>query len=462
MSVACVNDAGMRDGSCSRRTLGQAAVKVLMRDNEGERITMGLFEDDFYSTKVSRRAEPVQKGKLQILRPGGRDRWQNPRRSRSRSGFGSTVKVAVISSVISSVVTVMLYSFISQPTAVPLSNVIGSGSGGSLQTAQAADPYDRIIQAAAKVRPSVVSIVNHKTGSSLSMEESALGSGVIFKKEDGKAFIMTNHHVIEGSSDLEIVTVDGETHKAKLVGQDRVSDIAVLSADAEGLGPAAEIGDSSKLQRGQTVLAIGNPLGLGGTLTSGIVSYTDRILPVSINQDGVYDWEQNVIQTDAAINEGNSGGALVDLNGKVVGINTMKISDTGVEGLGFAIPMNEVMKTVDALLLHGKVTRPYLGVYTVDLSNPYAPLDDEQRKDLKLPSHVDSGVVVLEASGPAAEAGLKLNDVITEFDGQPITSTLDLRKYLYDKKKIGDTLEVTFYRDGKVEKVSVTLADKPE
>ncbi len=433
-----------------------------MRDNEGERITMGLFGDDFYSTKVSRRAEPVQKGKLQIIRPGGRDRWQNPRRS--RSGISSTVKVAVISSVISSIVTVTLFSFIMQPTSVPLANATGNGgNGGNLQAAQAADPYDRIIQAAAKVRPSVVSIVNHKTGSSLSMDDSALGSGVIFKKEDGKAYIMTNHHVVEGASDLEIVTVEGETHKAKLVGKDRVSDIAVMSVeDEKGIGPVAEIGDSSKLQRGQTVLAIGNPLGLGGTLTSGIVSYTDRILPVSINQDGVYDWEQNVIQTDAAINEGNSGGALVDLNGKVVGINTMKISDTGVEGLGFAIPMNEVMKTVDSLLLNGKVSRPYLGVYTVDLSNPYAPLDDEQRKDLKLPSHVDSGVVVLEASGPASEAGLKLNDVITEFDGQKITSTLDLRKYLYDKKKIGDTIEVTFYRDGNAEKVSVKLTDKPE
>ncbi|PYY30738.1 Serine protease [Paenibacillus illinoisensis] len=433
-----------------------------MRDNEGERITMGLFGDDFYSTKVSRRAEPVQKGKLQIIRPGGRDRWQNPRRS--RSGISSTVKVAVISSVISSIVTVTLFSFIMQPASVPLANATGNGgNGGNLQAAQAADPYDRIIQAAAKVRPSVVSIVNHKTGSSLSMEDSALGSGVIFKKEDGKAYIMTNHHVVEGASDLEIVTVEGETHKAKLVGKDRVSDIAVMSVeDDKGIGPIAEIGDSSKLQRGQTVLAIGNPLGLGGTLTSGIVSYTDRILPVSINQDGVYDWEQNVIQTDAAINEGNSGGALVDLNGKVVGINTMKISDTGVEGLGFAIPMNEVMKTVDSLLLSGKVSRPYLGVYTVDLSNPYAPLDDEQRKDLKLPSHVDSGVVVLEASGPASEAGLKLNDVITEFDGQKITSTLDLRKYLYDKKKIGDTIEVTFYRDGNAEKVSVKLTDKPE
>lgn len=436
----------------------------MMRDNEGERITMGLFGDDFYSTKVSRRAEPEQKGKLQIIRPGGRgrgrDRWQNPRKS--RSGFSSTVKVAVISSVVSSIVTVTLFSFIMQPSALPLANAAGNGGGGT-QTAQVADPYDRIIQAAAKVRPSVVSIVNHKTGSSLSMEDSALGSGVIFKKEDGKAYIMTNHHVVEGASDLEIVTVDGETHKAKLVGKDRVSDIAVLSVqDDKGIGPAAELGDSSKLQRGQTVLAIGNPLGLGGTLTSGIVSYTDRILPVSINQDGVYDWEQNVIQTDAAINEGNSGGALADLNGKLVGINTMKISDTGVEGLGFAIPMNEVMKTVDSLLLNGKVSRPYLGVYTVDLSNPYAPLDDEQRKDLKLPSHVDSGVVVLEASGPASDAGMKLNDVITEFDGQKITSTLDLRKYLYDKKKIGDTIEITFYRDGNAEKVSVKLTDKPE
>jgi len=433
-----------------------------MRDNEGERITMGLFGDDFYSTKVSTRAEPVQKGKLQIIRPGGRDRWQNPRRS--RSGISSTVKVAVISSVISSIVTVTLFSFIMQPASVPLANATGNGgNGGNVQAAQTADPYDRIIQAAAEVRPSVVSIVNHKTGGSLSMEDSALGSGVIFKKEDGKAYIMTNHHVVEGASDLEIVTVEGETHKAKLVGKDRVSDIAVMSVeDVKGIGPVAEIGDSSKLQRGQTVLAIGNPLGLGGTLTSGIVSYTDRILPVSINQDGVYDWEQNVIQTDAAINEGNSGGALVDLYGKVVGINTMKISDTGVEGLGFAIPMNEVMKTVDSLLLNGKVSRPYLGVYTVDLSNPYAPLDDEQRKDLKLPSHVDSGVVVLEASGPASDAGLKLNDVITEFDGQKITSTLDLRKYLYDKKKIGDTIEVSFYRDGNAEKVSVKLTDKPE
>jgi serine protease Do len=191
------------------------------------------------------------------------------------------------------------------------------------------------------------------------------------------------------------------------------------------------------------------------------VSYTSRMIPVSLNQDGVYDWEQEVIQTDAAINEGNSGGALVDLNGRLIGINTMKISDTGVEGLGFAIPVNEVMKTVDDLLLHGKVVRPYMGVYTLDLNNRYSPITDEQRQDLNLPNHVTAGVIVLEAHGPALKAGLKLNDVITQLDKQPIKSTLELRRYLYEHKKIGDELEVTYYRDGNLEKVTLELTDKP-
>ncbi|MBJ8190927.1 trypsin-like peptidase domain-containing protein, partial [Bacillus cereus] len=249
----------------------------------------------------------------------------------------------------------------------------------------------------------------------------------------------------------DIVTVDGVRKEAKLIGKDRISDIAVLAVDDKGISTVADIGDSSKLRLGETVIAIGNPLGLGDTLTSGIVSYTNRIIPISINQDGVYDWEQHVIQTDAAINEGNSGGALVDLDGRVIGINTMKIADTGVEGLGFAIPANEVMKTVNELVEDGKITRPYLGVYTVDLNNEYAPLDETQRKELKLPDSVKNGAVVLEAHGPAKEGGLKLNDVITAFDSEPINSTLDLRRYLYDNKKIGDELKVTFYRAGKEE-----------
>jgi len=239
-------------------------------------------------------------------------------------------------------------------------------------------------------------------------------------------------------------------------------DIAVLLIDDAGVSTVAEIGDSRRLRLGETVVAIGNPLGLGGSLTAGIVSYTNRLIPVSLNQDGVYDWEQRVIQTDAAINEGNSGGALVNLQGQVIGINTMKIATTGVEGLGFAIPTNEVMTVVDEIMKTGKVIRPYLGVYTVDLTNPYAPITEEQRNDLKLPQDVKNGVIVLEATGPAKKAGLKLNDVIVRFDNETIGQTRDLRKYLYEKKKVGETMEVHFYREGKLMMTTVQLEDKPQ
>jgi serine protease Do len=367
----------------------------------------------------------------------------------------------MISSVISAVVAVLLFSLVTgqlnqeQAREVPVIDKVTASSG---------DPYDRIIQAAALARPAVVSIINHKEDNEELniLDESALGSGVIYKKDASKAYIITNNHVIEGSGKLEVVTVDGETHKAELVGADKVSDIAVLSMDAKGITSVAQIGDSSKVRLGETVIAIGNPLGLGDSLTSGIVSYTERPIPVSLNQDGVYDWEQEVIQTDAAINEGNSGGALVDLDGKVIGINTMKISDTGVEGLGFAIPANHVMETADELAANGRIARSYLGVYTVDLNNPYVPLAEDERQELKLPSSVQEGVVVLDAVGPAEEAGLQLNDVITKFDDVPITSTLSLRKYLYDHTRIGDNLKITYYRNGEMNQVTVKLLEKPE
>ncbi|KGE20024.1 S1C family serine protease [Paenibacillus wynnii] len=412
---------------------------------------MGLFDDDFYSTKVSRRKE------RKALKPSSTRGWpvRKPRLSLS------TLQISAISSLISAVVAVLLFSLVTgqlghETTAVPamIQNV----------TPSSGDPYDRIIQAAAMVRPAVVSIINHKEDNKELniLNESALGSGVIYKKTDAKAFIITNNHVIDGPGKLEVVTVDGETRPATLVGTDRVSDIAVLSIDAKGINMVAQIGDSSKLRLGETVIAIGNPLGLGDTLTSGIVSYTERKIPVSLNQDGVYDWEQEVIQTDAAINEGNSGGALVDLNGQVIGINTMKISDTGVEGLGFAIPANHVMKTANELAEKGRIARSYLGVYSVDLNNPYIPLAEEQLKKLNLPDSIKDGAVVLDVVGPAKEAGLKFNDVITKFNSEPITSTLSLRKYLYDHTEIGTQLKITFYRNGVMKEVSVTLQEKPQ
>ncbi|SMF92872.1 serine protease, S1-C subfamily, contains C-terminal PDZ domain [Paenibacillus uliginis N3/975] len=454
---------------------------------------MGLFKDDFYSTKVSRRSKKTSED-----RPG-RVKWRSSRRRRSLSTF----QISAISSVCSALIAVLLFSLLTGHPST--SSRIAIMNGQPIAQTEG-DPYERLVNAAAKVRPAVVSVVTHKDPKPITSEEqdsseleegiipeegdmpeelpedfdlgedfdfdfgddfgggldeSKLGSGVIFKKIEGKAYVITNNHVIEGADSLEVVTVKGDTKEATLVGTDRVSDLAVLSIDSKGIGEVAELGDSSKLRLGEMVFAIGNPLGLGDTLTSGIISYTNRVIPVSLNQDGVFDWEAEVIQTDAAINEGNSGGALVDLNGKVIGINTMKIADKGVEGLGFAIPTNDVTEIVKELMLNGKIARPYLGVYTIDLSNPYVPMSKQEMKDLKLPKTVTEGVIVLDALGPAKEAGLKLNDVITKFNGKPIHTTLDLRKFLYKQTKIGDDLNVTFYRGGKEQSLKVPLEEKP-
>ncbi|TQR44081.1 S1C family serine protease [Paenibacillus popilliae] len=411
---------------------------------------MSLFDDDFFSTKVSGKV----KRRWQERETG--TGWTLGKTTQSGRRW-STVQVAIVSSVVSALSAVILYSWI-----------VGTGSVAqpvAINRTGTVDPYDRIVTVADKVGPAVVSIVNEQKRVAAEADEEKdtnLGSGVIIKRDDGKAFILTNEHVVQGADKLEVVLSNGQRKNAELIGKDRVMDIAVLLIDDAGVSTVAEIGDSRRLRLGETVVAIGNPLGLGGSLTAGIVSYTNRLIPVSLNQDGVYDWEQRVIQTDAAINEGNSGGALVNLQGQVIGINTMKIATTGVEGLGFAIPTNEVMTVVDEIMKNGKVIRPYLGVYTVDLTNPYAPITEEQRNDLKLPQDVKNGVIVLEATGPAKKAGLKLNDVIVRFDNETIGQTRDLRKYLYEKKKVGETMEVHFYREGKLMMTTVQLEDKPQ
>lgn len=377
-------------------------------------------------------------------------KWLQGKHRRKMSGL----QISVITAVLSVLATVLIISIFPRLSPSPLA------SGWSLFGGGSSDPFERISQTAAKVSPAVVSILNHNDPSNLN-DKAALGSGVIFKKEDGTAYVITNNHVIALADHLEIVLSNGKSKQAKIVGQDQISDIAVLAIEDSGVQSIINIGDSGKVKLGETVIAIGNPLGLGGTLTSGLVSYTDRVIPVSLNQDGVYDWEQEMIQTNAAINEGNSGGALVDLNGNLIGINTMKISDTGVEGLGFAIPVNEVMVVVNDLMTHGKVIRPYLGVYTLDLDNPYTDLTGDQRKELKLPDDVQDGALVLEAHGPAKKAGLMLNDLIVAFDDTPIHSTRELRKYLYDHKQVGDIMEVSYYRGGQKFETKVDLTDKP-
>jgi serine protease Do len=282
--------------------------------------------------------------------------------------------------------------------------------------------------------------------------ESGSGSGVIFKKEGNSAFIVTNNHVIEGASKVEVSLYNGEKVSAEVVGTDALTDLAVVKIDAAKAGDVIEFGDSSVLRAGDQVLAIGNPLGLdlSRTVTQGIVSAVDRSISVPTSAG---EWEMNVIQTDAAINPGNSGGALINTDGKVIGINSLKISQNGVEGLGFAIPSNEAMPIVDQLIEKGKVERPYLGVSLADLAQiPDMYLDN-------LPENVDSGTMVtyVDPDSAAAEAGLKEQDIIVGINDEKVENASDLRRYMYTKIQNGDNVELEIYRDGKQETLQVAL-----
>ncbi len=290
-------------------------------------------------------------------------------------------------------------------------------------------------------------------------QEAGTGSGVIYKKEDGKAFVVTNHHVIEGANSLEISLSDGTKIPATLRGSDVWTDLAVLEVDGSEIETIAEFGDSDALRTGEPVIAIGNPLGamFSGSVTQGIISGLERAIPVDINQDGVVDWQAEVLQTDAAINPGNSGGALINIAGQVIGINSMKIAESAVEGIGLAIPINYAIPIIDDLEKHGQVNRPYMGI---ELQSVNEIPSYYQREALKLPSDVTMGVAVMrvEPNSPAAQAGLAELDVIVEMDGEKIEDTIDLRKHLYTNKNVGDTLEIKFYREGKLQETTMKLA----
>lgn len=437
---------------------------------------MGFFKDDFYSTKVRRHSR----------QPTGA--WQRPSRwGRQSSAF----KIALVSSLVSSVLVASLfYLIVDRPSGGAESQAAFSTDVGGL-----VDTNERIISAAAKVGPVVVSVINQTKEGAADTEASmgggtSLGSGVIFNKQKGKAYIITNAHVIANTVTLQVVLSNGTKKNATVVGKDTITDLAVLETDDKGISQVADIGDSDKLRKGEMVIAVGNPLGFSDSLSNGIVSNLKTIVPISLNQDGIYDWEEEVIQISAPINPGNSGGALVNLNGQVVGINSMKVADTSVEAIGFSIPIDDAMPIAQQLMEQGKIKRPYLGVYSMDLSiyldntataddeggdddsedpdakstpNPNGDDDDvPMGEELVVPNGVKEGVVVLEAVGPAKAAGLAYNDIIIALDGQPIGSTLDLRKYLYLHKKIGDTLKVTYYRGSKKSELSVKLIEKTE
>ncbi|MDV5703297.1 trypsin-like peptidase domain-containing protein [Acinetobacter baumannii] len=306
----------------------------------------------------------------------------------------------------------------------------------------------------------IVGIVNLQEQTSrystdTSAVESGSGSGVIFKVTGNEAYIVTNNHVIEGASEIEVSLYNGEKASAQLIGADALTDLAVLKIDSKDVEGTLEFGDSSTLRAGEDVLAIGNPLGLefSRTVTQGIVSATDRTITVTTSAG---EWELNVIQTDAAINPGNSGGALLNASGQVIGINSLKISEDGVEGLGFAIPSNDVVPIVNQLIESGQITRPYMGVSLAGLEElPQMYLQE-------VPETVTEGAMVMQidSSSAAAKAGLVVGDVIVSIDDVKVTNSNDLRKYLYNDLSVGDEITLKVYSKGQEKTVTMTLTDQ--
>ena len=274
---------------------------------------------------------------------------------------------------------------------------------------------------------------------------SGLGSGVVISSD---GYIVTNNHVVDGADTLKVSFSDGRELTAKVVGRDPQTDVAVIKVDAKDL-PSVTFADSDKIEVGDRVLAIGNPFGIGETVTSGIVSAKGR--RVGILQD-VQGYE-NFIQTDAAINPGNSGGALVDVQGRLVGINSAILSRSGgFQGVGFAVPANMVSHVADSLVKTGKVVRGYLGVHIQNLTPALA--DSFTLKDGK-------GALVsdVEPNGPAAKAGLKAGDIILKLDGKPVTDANELTLAVTATSP-GTKVNLEILRDGKTKEIAATTGDR--
>lgn len=305
-----------------------------------------------------------------------------------------------------------------------------------------------------KVNSSVVGVLVYANGTA-----SGSGSGVVYRVDGKTAYIITNAHVVSGATDVQVVFSNKESVNATIVGSDTYSDIAVLKLTADFDMTAIKCGDSSLLDQGETVLAIGSPLGIeyAGTVTQGIVSGIDRTVSVDLNDDGQEDWDMNVIQTDAAINPGNSGGALVNMAGELVGITSMKLSNTSVEGMGFALPINDVITSVEQIIENGKVTRPQIGISGVSLSG----YSSYQLRYYRINTDLTDGIYVsrVTSGGAASKAGIQEGDIIVKFDGKEVTTYKSFLTELYSKEP-GDKVSVVVNRNGTEKTIEVTLGEK--
>jgi serine protease Do len=287
------------------------------------------------------------------------------------------------------------------------------------------------------------------------------GTGFVYKMDEEYGYILTNEHVVEGSSSFVVTGMDEVEVSATLLGSDVFADLAVLRIPKESVLLVSEISDNTDMSLGDIVFTVGSPMGKEyfGTVTKGIVSGIDRLVKVSLTGENAGDWIMKVIQTDAAINPGNSGGPLCNAEGKVIGINTLKYSETDIEGMGFAIPIEYAMAHVDALENGEEIERPLLGVSMIDLDNTYGLYSAGLTPD----EEVEKGVIVENVieDSPAFDSGLRRGDIVLKIGDEELSTTAYLRYVLY-KYNIGDTITVTYYRDGVIDTVGILLNKKYE
>lgn len=284
------------------------------------------------------------------------------------------------------------------------------------------------------------------------------GSGFVYKTIDNKSYILTNNHVVNSADKVSVIFTNGQEIETTVVGKDTYSDIAILSVDKDKIISVATLGSSEASKLGDTVFTIGAPLdsAYSNTVTRGIVSGKDRLVEVSYGNTTTSDYIMKVIQTDAAINSGNSGGPLANSNGEVIGITNMKIASSAVEGMGFAIPIEDAIATAEILEKKGAIERPYLGVTMVDSSDTYTI----KRYNINVNSNIEGIIIAsVENDSNSDKMGLQANDIIVEVSGVKVKTIAEFRYNLY-KHSINDEITLKYYRNSEEKTVSGKLSAK--
>lgn len=284
------------------------------------------------------------------------------------------------------------------------------------------------------------------------------GTGFVYKKDGKKAYIMTNNHVISGCEEVKVIFSDESVSDVKVMGSEVYSDIAVLSVDSSKILAVASLGDTDDLRVGDTLFTVGSPEGVdyAGTVTKGVLSGKDRLVAVALTSSTTSDYYMKVLQTDAAINPGNSGGPICNINGEVIGITNMKLVDSSVEGIGFAIPIEDALFYAATMETGSEVVRPYFGISMLDITDSYYLW----QYGVNVPNDVKEGVAVIEVAvgSPADKVGLKKGDIIVKLGNDDISSVAQFRYSLY-KHKSGEEVEVKYIRDGKESNVKIKLTE---